>query len=134
MRLSAGSHVPWRKKSWLITAFSALVISAASYTDGRAEQGWFTEEQVTRGEALYERRCAKCHGDEKAENFRVWDDTAASLIGMIIGFDMPADRPGGLPPQEYVDLVAYFFNLGGLPTGAEVAAGAPELSEIRLPR
>jgi alcohol dehydrogenase (cytochrome c) len=114
-------------------ASAVLVASAALLsTPAAAQDGWFSEEQVARGASLYERRCASCHGDEKSENFRVWPDSAQSLIGMIIGFGMPADRPGGLPPQEYVDIVAYVFNLGGLPTGEEVKAGAPELAEIRI--
>lgn len=110
-------------------AFSALVIDTSG---ANASQGWFTKEQVTRGQELYEKRCAKCHGDEKVQEFTDWPYSAQDLIGTIRSFDMPADRPGGLPPQEYVDIVAYFLANSGLPNGEEIEAGSPELANIKL--
>jgi len=96
--------------------------------------GWFSPEQVMRGETLHERRCAHCHSDEKVESFSHWEGTAQELIDMIRSFDMPADRPGGIPAQEYVDIVAYIFNKAGLPEGEEVLAGSDAVKEARLPK
>lgn len=123
------------KAGTLLTLSAAAVVLAGTTLVPAAvaqDAGWFTSEQVERGGSLYDRRCATCHGREKADNFSDWDDTADSLIQMIIGFGMPADRPGGIPAQEYVDIVAYVFNLGGLKTGEEVLAGDPKLTEIRI--
>ncbi|WP_227419940.1 c-type cytochrome [Roseitranquillus sediminis] len=115
-------------------AILAIAFAAPATAQSADAHGWFSPEQVVRGADLYERRCAECHGEEKAENFETWPYSAQDLIGMIISFDMPANRPGGLPAQEYVDLVAYFMNRGGLPEGEEVLAGSPALSEIKIPQ
>jgi len=119
---------------FLTLSAAAVVLAGTTLVPAAVAQdgAWFSPEQVERGSGLYDRRCATCHGREKADNFKTWDDSAASLIDMIIGFGMPADRPGGLPAQEYVDIVGYVFNLGGLDTGEEVLAGDPALAEIRI--
>lgn len=98
------------------------------------ESGWFTAEQVARGADLYERRCASCHGDEIAQSFGGTTSSAATIIETIISMGMPQDNPGGLPKQDYTDIVGYIMNLHGLPEGAAVEAESAELEQIHLPK
>ncbi|MET3924171.1 cytochrome c [Devosia sp. 2618] len=110
-------------------------VSLGSVSAGAVAQdsGWFSAEQVKRGAGLYERRCASCHGDEIAQSFGGTASSAATIIETIVSMGMPQDNPGGLPKQDYTDIVAYIMNLHGLPEGVPVEAGAAELETIHLP-
>lgn len=109
---------------------AARSAAAAPAGEGAAAAaGLFSEEQVARGEAAYQAICAMCHGDDVANSFSTFSGSANDLMNTFIGLGMPATNPGGLPAQEYIDIAAYIFNLGGLPTGAEVVAGSPEADQ-----
>ena len=46
---------------------------------------------------------------------------------------MPMDNPGSLPPQNYADVVAYFFRANGFPAGKdELPIVADHLKLIRI--
>jgi hypothetical protein len=36
---------------------------------------------------------------------------------------MPQDNPGSLAPQEYADILAFFFQLNGFPSGSRELPG-----------
>ena len=95
-----------------------------------APAGLFSEEQIARGETSYQSICAMCHGDAVADMFATYTGSANDLMNTFIGLGMPATNPGGLPAQEDIDIAAYIFNRGGLPTGAEVVAGSAEADQV----
>ena len=46
---------------------------------------------------------------------------------------MPEDAPGSLPPQQYVDIVAYILRMNGFEPGStELPADAEVLKELSL--
>lgn len=90
----------------------------------------YTDVQASRGEELYGRHCAECHGsgldgDAVSEIpalaqdsfMQRWstknvDDLLASMQRA-----MPATAPGSLTRLQYVDLVAYLLKANGFPSG-----------------
>lgn len=103
--------------------------AATADAGAAAGEGWFTAEQVARGEEAYQTICAMCHGEDVADSFSTFSGSANDMMNSFIGLGMPATNPGGLPPQQYIDIAAYIFNKGGMPLGAEVLAGTPEADQ-----
>jgi mono/diheme cytochrome c family protein len=89
------------------------------------------EDQVARGQAVYQERCASCHGEQGEGN------VGRALIGPNAGlggygtarglFDyvrkvMPADAPGRLTESEYWAVLAYILAQNGqLPRGTTLS-------------
>jgi cytochrome c len=91
----------------------------------------FTDEQVGRGKAIYQRNCQDCHGTTldngefggpplNGAYFRQhWgSDDVSALFGFINSL-MPPDRPGQLSPESYVDLTAFLLSSNGYAAGTE---------------
>jgi cytochrome c len=77
------------------------------------------DEQLQRGKAVYEERCAKCHGEQgQGKLGRALIGPAANLGGYGTArglFDytrkiMPIDAPGKLLESEYWAVLAYILN------------------------
>ena len=81
--------------------------------------GVYTEEQAQRGAQVYENICAECHSqDEFMEPLMLsWTGAPISMLFFEITDLMPEDSPGSLEPGEYADVLAYIFELNGLPPG-----------------
>ena len=96
------------------------------------------DRQVAQGQAIYARRCARCHGEGGEGKM------GPSLIGAKhhlsgygtadVLFDytrqvMPADRPGRMLEVEYWAVLAYILHENGLlPPGTILEAGtAPQV-------
>ena len=75
---------------------------------------------VVRGQALYAKKCAGCHGAEGTPNPAMlsplwgpesWNDGAgmsrADVLAAFLQRNMPADKPGTLEPQEAMDIAKY---------------------------
>jgi mono/diheme cytochrome c family protein len=91
----------------------------------------FTEAQVQRGQAIYQKNCQDCHGTTldngefggaplKGAYFR--DHWGAGEVSALFGYVntlMPPDRPGQLSPQSYADLTAFLLSSNGYAAGAE---------------
>ena len=78
--------------------------------------------QATRGKEVYESTCGTCHqpgqliGQAFVESWndrRVWD-----FFSLVRG-TMPLDNPGGLKPNEYLDVVAYLLQSNHAAAGAD---------------
>jgi mono/diheme cytochrome c family protein len=88
-----------------------------------------TEEQAKRGEPLYTKQCASCHGNglEGGEmapplvgsDFNAnWDTLPLGELTDRIRTTMPSEDPGSLSRQQSADLVAYMLRKGNVPTGS----------------
>ena len=108
------------------------------------QDGVFTEAQAARGQALYAKQCASCHGDTAAglqapplvgDAFRGnWRAQPLSALAGKIRNTMPADLQGTLSPAQSVDLVAHILRLGGFPAGrTELASTDEALKAIAWP-
>src|SRR5512140_1319470 len=117
----------------LLLAVLCMVLLGRSYGAGARQSpegqwqarsvwdGAFTEEQAKRGEALYRKNCAACHG-----SMLTGGETASALTGGAflsnwnglpmddlferIRRSMPQDRPGKLSRQVNVDILAYVLS------------------------
>jgi mono/diheme cytochrome c family protein len=99
--------------------------------------GAYTEEQATRGQALYYQQCLQCHGETMAgvdkapalagpQFASTWNNAPlAALVARIL--TMPPEKPGSLTQEQSVDLLTYILWYNGLPFGAEPLGTAPDV-------
>lgn len=83
-------------------------------------QGVYTAAQAERGRRLFDDRCVSCHQPDQyvGEGFlKSWAGQTADSLFDLLRTTMPQDNPGSLKPQAYADLLAYLFQLNGLPPG-----------------
>jgi len=116
--------------------------------------GVYTPDQAKRGEALYKKGCASCHGDalegnaqtERAERLeRVlpplsgdvfmgnWNGRLLSDLFDKIRRTMPRDDPGKITLKQNADILAYMLKFNEFPAGkAELPADPSLLTETRF--
>lgn len=98
--------------------------------------GVYTAEQARRGEEVFSRRCAACHGTDRftgAAFVPSWSRAPLSTLYTVIRSQMPFDNPGSLEREAYASVIAYIFRLNGLPAGERaLPAHADSLREITI--
>ena len=111
-----------------------------------ASAGFFTEEQATRGEVVFNDRCAPCHGEDLMgtgfappltdEMFMGhWVDRNVGELFVQLKETMPADSPASLSDDVYADLVAFLLRANGHPVGQQPLSTDPvELEQIVIHR
>jgi len=88
--------------------------------------GVYSAEQARRGEAVYTQACIACHGQDLGGNSNspgltgmgfmfLWEGRNLGEFFEKIRSEMPTDRPGQLPVQDYLDVVAYILQKNGFP-------------------
>ncbi len=109
-------------------------LAAATYSTVLAQatrsvnDGVYTAEQATKGDALYKEQCASCHGDnlEGAGPMPplAGNDFMTNWQGKTVGdlFEkthttMPATAPGSLTPEQVSNITAYILSVGKFPAG-----------------
>lgn len=106
--------------------------------------GVYTEEQAKRGQALYGRECASCHGallagGEEAPPL-AGDAFLANWNGLTVGdlfermrTSMPQDDPARLSRQQNADILAYLLSGNRFPAGkTELENRTEMLKQIRF--
>jgi Cytochrome c len=129
-----------------ILGAACLVLLAV--IDVRAQQrtvwdGVFTEEQATRGEALYGEHCGKCHGATLQGNgegalpltgatFKsTWNGVAMGAMFDRVRLSMPQDKPATMTRQQVADLLAFILRANKFPAGtSELARQTDVLNAI----
>jgi mono/diheme cytochrome c family protein len=126
---------------------AAVIVVGAIFAQEASKSVWdgvYTEEQSGRGQALYTKHCASCHGDSLAGA-----DTATPLAGeeflsnwngLTVGdlFDrirttMPQNAPGKLSREVNADITAYILSVNKFPAGKEELPHQTEiLKKIRI--
>jgi mono/diheme cytochrome c family protein len=106
--------------------------------------GVYTEEQATRGKAMYSQECASCHGSELTggemapplaggEFMAGWDGLTVGDLFERIRISMPQNAPGSLSGQQNTDILAFIFNSNKFPAGtAEMPKEAGILKQIKF--
>jgi mono/diheme cytochrome c family protein len=106
--------------------------------------GVYTEEQAKRGEEMYRKECASCHGDTLVGGGGAAPLTGGNFLsnwnGLTVGdlFDrirktMPQGTPGKLNKQQDADVLAYVLSFNKFPAGkAELQKQVEFLREIRF--
>ena len=130
----------------LVAIVSPLYVLAAR---GQAEtrsvwDGVYTEDQAKRGEAVYRKECAACHGDALTGGESAPPLTGgafqANWNGLTLGdlFDrmrktMPQSKPGSLTRQQNADVLAFMLSINKFPAGkTELYRQSEMLKEIRF--
>lgn len=106
--------------------------------------GAYTAEQAQRGEQVYTSACIACHGQDLGGNSNapglvgmgfmfLWEGRTLGTFYEKIRAEMPTDRPGRLPQQDYLDVVAYILQANAFPAGdRELPTAAESLAEILI--
>jgi mono/diheme cytochrome c family protein len=100
--------------------------------------GVYTEPQATRGQAVFDGICSRCHNvsDFTGDTFLTsWEASTALDLFAVMQKSMPQDSPGSLEAQQYADVLAYMFRSNQFPAGmGELATDAEQLKLIRIER
>ena len=122
-----------------MTAGFLLLLGALSRT---VWDGVYTEEQAKRGEELYQKECASCHGDallggemapplEGAAFTANWNGVPLGEILERIRATMPENAPGKLSRQQNADVLSYILKFNRFPAGEkELPRETDVLNEI----
>ena len=106
--------------------------------------GVYTEEQAKRGEEMYHKECASCHGDTLVGGGGAAPLTGGAFLsnwnGLTVGdlFErirktMPQGSLGKLSKQQDADVLAYLLNFNKFPAGkTELQKQVEFLKEIRF--
>jgi S-disulfanyl-L-cysteine oxidoreductase SoxD len=106
--------------------------------------GVYTADQAKRGEGLFAKSCASCHGDELegegqappltgSEFMGNWNKQVVDDLFEIVKATMPADKPGSLSRATNADIMSYIFQVNGFPAGkTELPSDAESLKRIRI--
>jgi len=105
--------------------------------------GVYTDEQATRGEALYAEHCVRCHGATLQGNgeganplagatFKsTWNGVSMGAMFDRVRLSMPQDKPATLTRQEVADLLAFILQTNKFPAGkSELARQTDMLNAI----
>lgn len=131
----------------VIFCFAAIaLVTSVSSGQGSTEiwEGIYTAEQAARGEAVYTETCIACHGQDLGGNSNspglvgmgfmfLWEGRTLGAFFEKIQTEMPTDRPGQLPTQDYLDVIAYILQKNAFPTGdEELPSSAEALGSISI--
>jgi len=106
--------------------------------------GVYTEEQATRGKAMYAQECASCHGTELTggemapplaggEFLAGWDGLTIGDLFERIRISMPQNSPGSLSGQQNADILSFMFSVSKFPAGTtELPKEAGILKQIKF--
>jgi cytochrome c len=139
------------KSAAAIAALAAVLLSLGVLraqsppADSRSVwDGVYTEEQSKRGEPIYHKECAACHGDMMTGGESAPPLTGGAFLanwnGLSLGdlFDrirktMPQSAPGRLTRQQDADILAFMLSMNKFPAGkTELYRQSEMLKEIRF--
>jgi mono/diheme cytochrome c family protein len=118
---------------FILALACSSVLPAYAQQSPTATGGVYTTAQANRGEAVYQKRCASCHGAALGGNagppltgqdfLAIWNNQPVSDLFDKIHNTMPLDSPGTLTNPEVADVVAHILQTNKLPAGtAELTA------------
>jgi cytochrome c len=136
----------------LIAGMGVCLLATLAKSPASVWDGVYSPDQSKRGEALYKRDCAPCHGESLEGNGQTergqrlermlpplagdvfkgnWNGRPLSDLFDKIRKTMPRDEQGKLTAKDTAELLAYVLKFNGFPEGkAELPADASALAEI----
>ena len=137
-----------KRTTILIAACAVLtVVSGLQIMRAQAKsivEGVYTEEQVTKGAALYKEQCAACHGEDLAGNDIIpgltgdtfstnWTGKSLGEFYEKINLTMPALAPGSLTGDQTAEIIALILSANKYPAGTMALANTMEaLNPVRI--
>ncbi|MCX6592726.1 MAG: cytochrome c [Acidobacteria bacterium] len=124
--------------TWMVWAAQAPEPTQSTW------DGIYTGEQAQRGQPLYKKECASCHGDlmgggemspplTGGEFLANWNGLTVGDLFERIRTTMPISKPKSLSRQANSDILAYIFRMGKFPAGKdELPPDAELLKQIRI--
>jgi mono/diheme cytochrome c family protein len=115
----------------VVFATGALVAMTIRAQERTVWDGIYTDEQATRGEALYGEHCVRCHGatlqgnGEGAKSLTdatfksTWNGISMGALFDRVRLSMPQDKPGSLTRQQVADLLAFILRANKFPAGKD---------------
>ena len=109
-----------------LALMAALAVGAQKTT---VWDGVYTDEQATRGEAVYGEHCVRCHGANLQGNGEgaqpltgatftsTWNGVTLGALFDRVRLSMPQDKPGTLTRQQAADLLAFILRANKFPAG-----------------
>jgi mono/diheme cytochrome c family protein len=106
--------------------------------------GVYTDDQAKRGQPLYNKYCAACHGEQLTGGedsppltggafLANWNGLTVGDLFERIRVSMPQDRPGRLTRQQNADVLAYLLSANQFPAGrTELPTETERLKQIRF--
>ena len=115
----------------LLPMAAVLMLNARVQAQPPSKSIWdgiYTEEQATRGKAMYSQECASCHGGELTggemapplaggEFLAGWDGLTVGDLFERIRISMPQNNPGSLSGQQNADILSFMFSSSKFPAG-----------------
>ena len=127
---------------WAIAA--SHVVLHAQDTSRSVWDGVYTQEQMSRGQPLYARECAGCHGPALTGGEMApplaggvflsnWNGLTVGDLFERIRTTMPLSKPGKLSRDVNADILAYILGMNKFPAGDTELPGKTEmLKQIRI--
>ncbi len=119
--------------------------SAFAQSNTQFEHGYYTSAQAQAGKQVFDKVCAICHGNnlqggvgpalagKQFLSVSQFQQIAADYFYRFMSTHMPLNAPGSLTKTQYLDLLAYFLEANGYPSGShELTANNQELKEIKI--
>src|SRR6202158_5126173 len=112
-----------------ILAIGIIVgIAAIAQTSRTVWDGVYTDDQAKRGEGIYGKECASCHGSELTGGesapplagdsfFANWNGPTLGDLFERIRISMPQNAPGSLSRQQNADILAFILSAAKFPAG-----------------
>src|SRR5262245_2899643 len=98
--------------------------------------GVFTSDQAERGKKQFQQTCAACHSvsEHTGKNFESkWSGSTVGDVFDLVSNTMPESDPGGLKPDEYASILAFFLSESGYKQGdKELPPDLELLKKIRI--
>jgi mono/diheme cytochrome c family protein len=111
----------------IILALTLTVWSRPQVTPLSVWDGVYTEDQAKRGEGLYQKKCASCHGEKLTGAaapplagdwfLSNWNGLTLDFLFERIRVTMPAASPSQVSVPEKRDILAYLLNVNKFPPG-----------------
>lgn len=113
----------------LLVAASTVSLSAGQGEGKTTNTAVYSAAQADRGKKVFAGNCTTCHDTARftGEDFiKHWSGKPLHAIFDLMRTTMPEDNPGGLQPQQYADILAYFLQLNGFPAGSDELKGTDD--------
>jgi mono/diheme cytochrome c family protein len=106
--------------------------------------GVYTQDQAARGQSLYTKECAACHGQSLSGGEEApplsgggftanWNGLTVGDLFERVRVSMPEGRPGTLSRQQNADILAYVLSGNQFPAGkAELVKETELLKQIKF--
>jgi S-disulfanyl-L-cysteine oxidoreductase SoxD len=118
------------------TATSAHAQSSPADSVRSTADGVYSGAQAARGETAFANTCGACHGVTEFSGpafRRIWTGRTVYDLFDQLRATMPLDNPGGLPRQQYADVIAYLMKLNQYPAAdVELPTTDADLRRVRF--